>query len=122
MGQEGLEDVHLNIEKRLTDIAGEAGKKLHTGRSRNDQIATDLRLHLDTVIKNILNLISQAQLSIVEKAKVHAEDIMPGFTHMQIAQPVTLGHHLLSWFEMLERDFSRFSETKERMSVMLVLE
>jgi argininosuccinate lyase len=114
----GLEDVHMNIESALIKKVGNSAKKLHTGRSRNDQIATDLRLHLDTVIKNILNLISQAQLSIVEKAKVHAEDIMPGFTHMQIAQPVTLGHHLLSWFEMLERDFSRFSETKERMSVM----
>ena len=113
-----LEDVHMNIESALIKKAGNSAKKLHTGRSRNDQISTDLRLHLDAVIKNILNLINQVQLSIVEKAKVHAEDIMPGFTHMQIAQPVTLGHHLLSWFEMLERDFSRFSETKERMSVM----
>jgi argininosuccinate lyase len=102
----------------LVKKAGNAAKKLHTGRSRNDQVSTDLRLHLDTVIKKILNLINQAQDSIVKKAKVHAEDIMPGFTHMQIAQPVTLGHHLLSWFEMLERDFSRFSETKERMSVL----
>ena len=113
-----LEDVHMNIESALIKKVGNSAKKLHTGRSRNDQISTDLRLHLDAVIKNILNLINQVQLSIVEKAKVHAEDIMPGFTHMQIAQPVTLGHHLLSWFEMLERDFSRFSETKERMSVM----
>ena len=113
-----LEDVHMNIESALIKKIGNSAKKLHTGRSRNDQISTDLRLHLDAVIKNILNLINQVQLSIVEKAKVHAEDIMPGFTHMQIAQPVTLGHHLLSWFEMLERDFSRFSETKERMSVM----
>jgi argininosuccinate lyase len=113
-----LEDVHMNIESALVKKAGNAAKKLHTGRSRNDQVSTDLRLHLDTVIKKILNLINQAQDSIVKKAKVHAEDIMPGFTHMQIAQPVTLGHHLLSWFEMLERDFSRFSETKERMSVL----
>ena len=113
-----LEDVHMNIESALIKKAGNSAKKLHTGRSRNDQISTDLRLHLDTVIKNILSLINQVQLSIAEKAKVHAEDIMPGFTHMQIAQPVTLGHHLLSWFEMLERDFSRFSETKERTSVM----
>ena len=113
-----LEDVHMNIESALVKKAGNSAKKLHTGRSRNDQVSTDLRLHLDTVIKKILNLINQAQDSIVKKAKVHAEDIMPGFTHMQIAQPVTLGHHLLSWFEMLERDFSRFSETKERMSVL----
>ena len=113
-----LEDVHMNIESALVKKAGNSAKKLHTGRSRNDQVSTDLRLHLDTVIKKILNLINQAQDSIVKKAKFHAEDIMPGFTHMQIAQPVTLGHHLLSWFEMLERDFSRFSETKERMSVL----
>ena len=113
-----LEDVHMNIESALVKKAGNSAKKLHTGRSRNDQVSTDLRLHLNTVIKNILNLINQAQNSIVKKAKVHAEDIMPGFTHMQIAQPVTFGHHLLSWFEMLDRDFSRFSETKQRMSVL----
>jgi len=113
-----LEDVHMNIESALVKKAGNSAKKLHTGRSRNDQVSTDLRLHLDNVIEEILTLINKVQFSIVEKAKVHAEDIMPGFTHMQIAQPVTLGHHLLSWFEMLERDFSRFSETKKRMSVL----
>ena len=113
-----LEDVHMNIESALVKKAGNSAKKLHTGRSRNDQVSTDLRLHLNNVIEEILTLINKVQYSIVEKAKVHAEDIMPGFTHMQIAQPVTLGHHLLSWFEMLERDFSRFSETKKRMSVL----
>ena len=114
----GLEDVHMNIESALVKKAGNSAKKLHTGRSRNDQVSTDLRLHLDGVIKDILILINQAQSSIVEKASVHSADIMPGFTHMQIAQPVTFGHHLMSWFEMLERDFSRFTDTKDRMSVL----
>ena len=113
-----LEDVHMNIESALFKKAGNAAKKLHTGRSRNDQISTDLRLHLDSTITEILTLINQAQESIVKKAKKHAEDIMPGFTHMQIAQPITFGHHLMSWFEMLDRDFSRFSDSQKRMSVM----
>jgi argininosuccinate lyase len=94
----GLEDVHMNIESALVKKAGNSAKKLHTGRSRNDQVSTDLRLHLDGVIKDILILINQAQSSIVEKASVHSADIMPGFTHMQIAQPVTFGHHLMCWF------------------------
>jgi len=115
---QSLEDVHMNIESALVKKAGNSAKKLHTGRSRNDQVSTDLRLHLNKVIQNINTLISNAQESIAEKAKIHAADIMPGFTHMQIAQPVTFGHHLMSWFEMLERDLSRFTDSKERMSVL----
>jgi|TARA_B110000438_G_scaffold303140_1_gene363342 argininosuccinate lyase len=113
-----LEDVHMNIESALVKKAGNSAKKLHTGRSRNDQVSTDLRLHLNTIMQNINTLICNAQESIAEKAKIHAADIMPGFTHMQIAQPVTFGHHLMSWFEMLERDLSRFTDSKERMSVL----
>ena len=115
---QSLEDVHMNIESALVKKAGNSAKKLHTGRSRNDQVSTDLRLHLNTIMQNINTLICNAQESIAEKAKIHAADIMPGFTHMQIAQPVTFGHHLMSWFEMLERDLSRFTDSKERMSVL----
>ena len=113
-----LEDVHMNIESALVKKAGNAAKKLHTGRSRNDQVSTDLRLHLDSTVTQILTLISQVQSAIVKKAKNHTGDIMPGFTHMQIAQPITFGHHLMSWFEMFDRDFSRFTDAQARMSVM----
>jgi argininosuccinate lyase len=113
-----LEDVHMNIESALVKKAGNAAKKLHTGRSRNDQVSTDLRLHLNSTVTQILSLISQVQSAIVKKAKNHTGDIMPGFTHMQIAQPITFGHHLMSWFEMFDRDFSRFTDAQARMSVM----
>ncbi len=113
-----LEDVHMNIEARLTKISGSAAKKIHTGRSRNDQVATDLRLYLMEKIEDISNLLISLQESILSKAERHAGSIMPGLTHLQIAQPVTFGHHLMAWFEMLSRDYSRLQDAKERMNVM----
>ncbi len=110
------EDVHMNIEARLIDLIGDAGKKLHTGRSRNDQVATDLKLYLRAKIDKLLIELTQLQLSVVELAEKHAELIMPGFTHLQVAQPITFGHHLLAWFEMLERDYSRLSECRSRLN------
>lgn len=113
-----LEDVHMNIEARLVKIAGAAAKKIHTGRSRNDQVATDLRLFLMVKIDDLSKLLTVLQQSILQKAEGNSETIMPGFTHLQIAQPVTFGHHLMAWYEMLSRDYSRLQDTKERMSVM----
>ena len=113
-----LEDVHMNIESRLTTISGTAAKKIHTGRSRNDQVATDLRLFLMEKTDDISNLLISLQESILLKAEIHADSIMPGLTHLQIAQPVTFGHHLMAWYEMLARDYSRLQDAKERMSVM----
>jgi argininosuccinate lyase len=98
-----LEDVHLNIEKRLTDLVGDAGKRLHTGRSRNDQVATDLRLWLRGEVDGVVGLLKRVQAALVEQAARHAAAVMPGFTHLQVAQPVTFGHHLLAYVEMLER-------------------
>jgi argininosuccinate lyase len=111
-----LEDVHLNIEKRLTDKIGDAGKRLHTGRSRNDQVATDVRLWLRATVDDVLAGIMQLQHSIVDLADQHAETIMPGFTHLQVAQPVTFGHHLMAYFEMLKRDAERFSDARKRIN------
>ena len=111
-----LEDVHLNIEKRLTDKIGDAGKRLHTGRSRNDQVATDVRLWLRAAVDDILIAIKKLQLSIVDLAEQHADTIMPGFTHLQVAQPVTFGHHLLAYFEMLKRDAERFVDCRKRIN------
>ena len=111
-----LEDVHLNIEKRLTDKIGEAGKKLHTGRSRNDQVATDLRLWLRETIDQTIQKIKTLQLSIVQLADKHQKTIMPGFTHLQVAQPVTFGHHLMAYYEMLQRDLTRFEDARKRMN------
>jgi len=111
-----LEDVHLNIEKRLTDKIGDAGKRLHTGRSRNDQVATDVRLWLRATVDDILVAIKKLQLSIVDLAEQHADTIMPGFTHLQVAQPVTFGHHLLAYFEMLKRDAERFVDCRKRIN------
>lgn len=113
-----LEDVHMNIETRLVELIGEAGKKLHTARSRNDQVATDLRLYLRDEIDQILTLFFELQEALLEKAKAEAETIMPGFTHLQVAQPVTFGHHLMAWFEMLLRDMERFLEVRRRVNVM----
>ena len=113
-----LEDVHMNIESRLVKVAGTAAKKIHTGRSRNDQVATDLRLFLMNKIADLLNLLTLLQKSIVRKAEENSETIMPGFTHLQIAQPVTFGHHLMAWYEMLSRDYSRLQDASERMSVL----
>ena len=111
-----LEDIHMNIEFALEKKAGTSSKRLHTGRSRNDQIATDLKLYLMKSIEEILSLITKTQISIVKKALRHHSTLMPGFTHLQMAQPITFGHHLMAWFEMLNRDFSRFQESKKRMS------
>lgn len=111
-----LEDVHMNIEKRLTDRIGDAGKRLHTGRSRNDQVATDIRLYTRAAIDRILGEIQRLQAAIVTLAEREAETIMPGFTHLQVAQPVTFGHHLMAWYEMLVRDAGRFRDCRERLN------
>ena len=111
-----LEDVHLNIEKRLTDKIGDAGKRLHTGRSRNDQVATDVRLWLRATVDDILVGIKKLQLSIVDLAEQHVDTIMPGFTHLQVAQPVTFGHHLMAYYEMLKRDAERFVDCRKRIN------
>lgn len=111
-----LEDVHLNIEKSLTDKIGDAGKRLHTGRSRNDQVSTDVRLWLRATCDDVLVAISKLQLSLLDLAEQHADTIMPGFTHLQVAQPVTFGHHLLAYYEMLKRDASRFADCRKRFN------
>ena len=102
-----LEDVHMNIEFRLTEIIGSTGKKLHTGRSRNDQVATDMRLYLRDEIDEILAELQRLQKGLLDLAERETETIMPGFTHLQTAQPVTFGHHIMAWFEMLSRDCQR---------------
>jgi len=112
------EDVHMNIEARLTELIGEAGKKLHTGRSRNDQVATDLRLYLRDAIDRIADEIRRLQRGLLLVAEKEADTIMPGFTHLQTAQPVTFGHHLLAWFESLERDYQRLIDCRKRVNVM----
>ncbi|AOA59551.1 argininosuccinate lyase [Acinetobacter larvae] len=111
-----LEDVHMNIEARLTDRIGITGKKLHTGRSRNDQVATDIRLYVRDEIDAILQLLQKLQKGILSLASQHTETIMPGFTHLQTAQPVTFGHHLLAWFEMLFRDSERLVDCRKRVN------
>lgn len=113
---EQLEDVHMNIEAALTDRIGATGKKLHTGRSRNDQVATDIRLWLRNQIDILNPLLSQLQLGIIDLASRHSDTIMPGFTHLQTAQPVTFGHHLLAWNEMLERDHGRLIDCRVRLN------
>jgi argininosuccinate lyase len=114
----GLEDVHMNIEARLVKIAGVAAKKIHTGRSRNDQVATDLRLYLMEETVTIQNLLTLLQETLLKKAEKNTKTLMPGFTHLQIAQPITFGHHLMAWNEMLSRDYSRLEDAKQRMNVM----
>jgi argininosuccinate lyase len=111
-----LEDVHLNIEKRLTDKIGDAGKRLHTGRSRNDQVATDIRLWLRATVDAVIDGIIKLQTSILDLAEQHAATIMPGFTHLQVAQPVTFGHHLMAYYEMLKRDAERFADARKRIN------
>ncbi|WP_457673004.1 argininosuccinate lyase, partial [Thiolapillus sp.] len=113
-----LEDVHMNIEAALTEDIGDAGKKLHTGRSRNDQVATDVRLWLRDEIAAIQAEIRRFQLALVELAEREAETILPGFTHLQTAQPVTFGHHMLAWFEMLARDRERLADCRRRVNRM----
>ncbi|MGH6623947.1 MAG: argininosuccinate lyase, partial [Burkholderiaceae bacterium] len=114
--QLALEDVHLNIEKRLTDLIGDAGKRLHTGRSRNDQIATDIRLWLRGEIDAMLEGIRELQRALVAQAARHAATVTPGFTHLQVAQPVTFGHHLLAYVEMFERDRERLIDARRRVN------
>jgi argininosuccinate lyase len=109
-----LEDVHLNIEARLTALVGDAGKRLHTGRSRNDQVATDVRLWLRDEIDAIGALLGQLQRALVELADAHAATVMPGYTHLQVAQPVTFGHHLLAYVEMFARDAERMADVRRR--------
>jgi len=113
-----LEDVHMNIEARLTQRIGEVGKKLHTGRSRNDQVATDIRLYLRDELDRISLLIRRLQDALLDLAEAEADTIMPGFTHLQVAQPVSFGHHMLAWFEMLERDHDRLRDCRKRVNVM----
>ena len=113
-----LEDVHMNIERRLTDKIGDAGKRLHTGRSRNDQVATDIRLWLRDQITVIQSLIQNLQTALVDLAEQNAETVMPGFTHLQVAQPVSFGHHMLAYVEMLGRDFERMADCRKRVNRM----
>ena len=111
-----LEDVHLNIEARLTQLIGDAGKRLHTGRSRNDQVATDIRLYLRGEIDEIVSRLRKLQAVLVKQARNGYDTIMPGFTHMQVAQPVTFGHHLLAYVEMFERDRERMIDLRHRVN------
>jgi argininosuccinate lyase len=111
-----LEDVHLNIEARLTQLVGDAGKRLHTGRSRNDQVATDVRLWLRDEIDAIRELLKNLQRALVDVAAQHTQTVMPGFTHLQVAQPISLAHHLLAYVEMLSRDEERMGEIRNRVN------
>jgi len=111
-----LEDVHLNIEARLTQLVGDAGKRLHTGRSRNDQVATDVRLWLRGEIDGLAGLLADMQRALVGVAEQHADTVMPGFTHMQVAQPVSFAHHLLAYVEMFARDAERLADVRKRVN------
>lgn len=111
-----LEDVHMNIEARLTDKIGIAGKKLHTGRSRNDQVATDIRLYMRDELDAIAKELTRLQTGLADLAEREFDTIMPGFTHLQTAQPVTFGHHMLAWFEMLQRDYGRLIDCRKRLN------
>ena len=111
-----LEDVHFNIEKRLTALVGDAGKRLHTARSRNDQVATDIRLYLRDAIDTLIGLVRQLQAVLLDGAEAHADTVMPGFTHLQVAQPVSFGHHLMAYFEMLKRDAERLADCRKRLN------
>lgn len=113
-----LEDVHMNIERRLTDLIGDVGKKLHTGRSRNDQVATDIRLFLREEIDQIKSELERLITGLINLAEREADTVMPGFTHLQTAQPVTFGHHMMAWVEMLFRDRDRLTDCQKRVNVM----
>ena len=113
-----LEDVHLNIEARLTQLVGDAGKRLHTGRSRNDQVATDIRLWLRGEIDQLSELLAELQRSLLSVAKRHVDVIKPGFTHLQVAQPVSFGHHMLAYVEMFSRDAQRLADVRKRVNVL----
>ncbi|MGB5259198.1 MAG: argininosuccinate lyase [Gammaproteobacteria bacterium] len=114
----GLEDIHMNIEARLIERIGETGKKLHTGRSRNDQVATDLRLYLRDEIDALTTVLRRLRLALIELAEREADTIMPGFTHLQVAMPVSFGHHMLAWEAMLERDHQRLLDCRKRVNSM----
>ncbi len=111
-----LEDVHMNIESELTRRIGIAGKKLHTGRSRNDQVATDIRLYVRDEIDALVGTLARLQSALLDLAEREAETIMPGFTHLQTAQPITFGHHMMAWYEMLERDHGRLRDCRSRLN------
>ncbi len=113
-----LEDVHMNIEARLTELIGDAGKKLHTGRSRNDQVATDIRLYLREEIDAIVTEIHRFRTGLLDLAEREAATIMPGFTHLQVAQPISFGHHMLAWLEMMSRDAERMADCRKRVNIM----
>jgi argininosuccinate lyase len=113
---DALEDVHTNIERRLTELVGEPGKRLHTARSRNDQVATDVRLFLRAAIDEGAAHVRALQRALLDLADVHAETVMPGYTHLQVAQPVSFGHHLLAYFEMLARDAQRLADCRKRLN------
>ena len=114
----GLEDIHMNIEARLIERIGDTGKKLHTGRSRNDQVATDLRLYLRDEIDALAAAICRLRLALIDLAEREADSIMPGFTHLQVAMPVSFGHHMLAWEAMLERDYQRLLDCRKRVNSM----
>jgi argininosuccinate lyase len=114
----GLEDIHMNIEARLIERIGETGKKLHTGRSRNDQVATDLRLYLRDEIDALTTVLRRLRLALIELAEREADTILPGFTHLQVAMPVSFGHHMLAWEAMLERDHQRLLDCRKRVNCM----
>ena len=115
--REELEDIHMTVEHRLTELIGEAAGRLHTARSRNDQVATDFKLWVRGACDEASQAIRGLQRALVERAEEHAGTVMPGFTHLQVAQPVTLGHHLMAYYEMLRRDASRFADARARMNV-----
>lgn len=116
--EEKSEDIHMNIETILINRIGDVGKKLHTGRSRNDQVALDIRMYLKDEINNIKTLIKDLKLVLLELSKIHSNTIMPGYTHLQKAQPITLAHHLLAYFEMFKRDYERLNDCYKRTDVM----
>lgn len=113
-----LEDLHMNIESRLVELAGDAGKRLHTGRSRNDQVVTDVRLYLRDAIDEIDPQLEKLQLAVITLAEREVDTVMPGFTHLQVAQVITFGHHMLAWFEMIHRDRARLSRCREGVNMM----
>ncbi|MEM7098774.1 MAG: argininosuccinate lyase [Pseudomonadota bacterium] len=113
-----LEDVHMNIESRLIELIGDTGKKLHTGRSRNDQVATDMRLYLRDAIDDLLQTQTELLRALLDLAESHTDTVMPGFTHLQAAQPITFGHHVMAWFEMLHRDRARLMDCRGRVNIL----
>ena len=112
------EDIHLNLEKMLIDLIGPVGGKLHTGRSRNDQVATDMHLFLKKRVPEVVGLIENFQKTIVAQAEQHVETIAPGYTHLQRAQPISFAHHLMAYFWQLERDKERFTESMKRIDIL----